>query len=119
MAKSESSSVARIFQYIPELKLLKEFNLVGLLQKQSNHQKWFDDKTILAIGSQKLRFLVTPEADQFLEVMKIFEITEQHDFSLKQEIRTEEIFVTIGAERFSLFELLCICKYKLKCNFQF
>ena len=59
----ESEKVARIFQYLPEQKLLKEFDLVGLLQRQSNHSKAFDDQTILAIGAQKLRFLVTPEAD--------------------------------------------------------
>ena len=59
----QSEKVARIFQFLPEQKLLKEFDLVGLLQKQTNHSKGFDDQTILAIGSQKLRFLVTPEAD--------------------------------------------------------
>ena len=75
--------------------------------------------TILAIGSQKLRFLVTPESDKFLEVMQIFEITETHDYKLLQEINMLEIYVRISNERKSLFEILCIYKEKLKCNFHF
>ena len=51
--------------------------------------------------------------------MEIVEITENHEFKVLHEIRTNEIYVTIGQTRKSLFELLSLYKEKLKCNFTF
>ena len=68
------SAVTRIFQYTIEKRLLQEFDLVGILKHQSSFSKDFDEKQILAVNKQKAKFLLTPEANNFLKTLDIMEI---------------------------------------------
>ena len=58
--------------------MLQEFDLVGILQKQTNFAEEFDEKQVLAVGSSKLRVLLTDEKETYLEQLEIKEIMENH-----------------------------------------
>ena len=115
---TEDKTVTRIFQYSPERSLLQEFNLVGILIKQSNFAHEFEGKQVLAMGSQKLRFLVTEEKNSYLEKIEIKEIEENHECTTKSTIDTTKIYLTIGTEKITLFDLMYECKNRLKCSFR-
>ena len=74
--------------------------------------------------------MLTPEADKYLEDLHIIEIAETHECKVLKELNTKELMipvereekkrgrtVPIVTEEKSLFDVLCIFKYKLKCNF--
>ena len=48
--------------------------MAGLMQKQISFEDKFKHVQILATGKEKLLFLVTPEAEGYLEELKIVEI---------------------------------------------
>ena len=50
---------------------LYEFNLVGIMLKQSIHETVFDEREILALDQQKLRYLITPEGNEYLKKIVI------------------------------------------------
>ena len=74
---------------------------------------------MLAIGSSKLRFLVTPEANQYLELLRIQEIRESHECHIWREINTKQLDVVVRGKTIPLFDVLCNFKHLLGCNFNF
>lgn len=65
--RAGSKAVTRIFQFLPAKMILNEFDLVGLVKKQTKFAKDFKRMHVLAVDSQKLRYMVTPEAERFLK----------------------------------------------------
>ena len=72
------TTITRLFQFRPNKSMLQEFDLVGILQKQTNFAEEFDEKQVLAVGSSKLRVLLTDEKETYLEQLEIKEIMENH-----------------------------------------
>ena len=79
---------ASIFQFSTNKSTLYEFDLCGLMKKKTSFAHQFDEKQILCHGSQKMRYLVTPEAKQYLEQIEILEVTERHECNQIRVIHT-------------------------------
>ena len=52
----------RFYQFIPEKRLLEEFDMVGIMRRQTYFEEEFREIRIVAIDNKRLRCLVTPEA---------------------------------------------------------
>ena len=74
---------------------------------------------ILATGSSKCRFLVTPEGSKHLQNIDILEITDRHDCLSVKRIATKEIDMKVGLHKTSLFDYMYDLKSMLNCKFEF
>ena len=69
---SDSEQQTRIFQFSPGRRMmLNEFNLIGIMKRQSIHERVFEDQEILAHDQQRLRYLISPEGIDYLKKMVI------------------------------------------------
>ena len=120
LASDGEDNPSRIFQFSPSKRmLLNEFDLVGVMKKQTSFAEIFHNKQILAFCQQKLRYLITPEAEDHLKKMSIIEIKENHSCDVVRTIETDKIHVKIGNQPMSLFDLMFEMKNKLECSFEF
>ena len=115
LSKPSRDTPTRLFQFSWERKkVLNEFNLNGALRKSTSFENEFEDYTELARDHQYLRFLISPEADDYFKRMVLVEITEEHQYVQKREINTEELKLQIGHIEVNLFEVFYQVKNKLK-----
>ena len=92
------------------------------MKKVSTHGESFSGEQILAISDSKTSYLVTPEDTEYLEVLRIKEITFNHTCETIRRVNTSQLSVIIMGnteETYNLFDLMCNLKEKLGCTFQF
>ena len=66
-----------------------------------------------------MRYLVTPEADEYLKLIQIDEILETHECLTTRNFSTSDIKLDIGGESITLFHIMLGLKDKLSCRFDF
>ena len=116
----EIISVTRIFQYHRKKFLLQEFDLNGVLRNLSEYSDKFKGEQILAISPSKLRYLTTPEDTEYLEVLKIKEITCKHTCEeLIKQVIMSEVPIVDQQNKDTLFNVMCDLKQGLNCRFEF
>ena len=109
--------------------------MAGLMQKQISFEDKFKNVQILATGKEKLLFLVTPEAEGYLEELKIVEILIQkpkdQPFKLDKDGKPFHEVVTIDLNKVTLdfqnalgdfhnlFDLIFFLRHALSCDFEF
>ena len=77
-----------------------------------------EDVVILAIGSSKLTYLLTPEEEGYMTILLIKQITETHQCVRHARIDTREHFIPLGNNKRSLFDIMFDMK-KIGCSFDF
>ena len=111
----------KIFQFTEDISKLQEFDLAGIMCRQSDHRKSFKQRQILARGTGKVLYLTTPEADNHLEHIEITQIMESHKVVPRGYFNTRDIEVETDkpSEKRQLFDLMYDMKQALKCTFEF
>ena len=66
----------KIFQFAPDHWELVEYNTAGLRTKMTSFADRFGDYQILAVANSKPIYLVTPRGEDYLNALKIIEITD-------------------------------------------
>ena len=67
-----------------------------------------------------MRYLVTPEAKQYLEQIEILEVTERHECNQIKVIHTKKVKIEmVGFRPTTLFEIMYEMKNSLGCRFEF
>ena len=99
--------------------ILKEFDLIGVMKRQTSFIHHFDDKLILAKDQSKLRYLLTPEAKQYLEWLEIIEILDNHKCITCKSYKINEVKMNIRGVETNLFEIMYDMKQILNAQFEF
>ena len=74
---------------------------------------------VLALGQQKLRYLVTPETNNYLQMLEIKEIIQSHKLLTKRKLDTKKIMISSLGYKTSIFDMMYDYKQNLRCTFEF
>lgn len=97
---------------------MNEFDLAGILKRTTSFETEFDDYEILAQDPQRLRYLISPKADEYFKLLIIKEINEKHKCLRRKHIDTNKVYLSVGGVQTSLFDVMYELRTQLNCTFE-
>ena len=81
----------RIFTLDPEIWQLTEFDMAGLKVKESQFEQEMSQYKILCVAPTKPLYLVTPRGANYINLIRLAQITEDHTIEFIADIYLHQI----------------------------